>query len=193
MKDNYKDIINELGLNFYKERTNKSYNELYDPLRKYFFSYSYMHYKMVNSHSKEDVIDETLIRIWTRIHLFNPSKATFKTWATHILKMYYNEYFHEWHFHNKRTLLPDNFYFVQDEIDKGKFIHIGDVLNEIEDQDQSDVMNDYYLLRLNLNQICEKRKLNKNTVKTRMRASRIFLVNKLKNKTVDDYYRNPGF
>lgn len=91
----------ELGENFYNNRTIENYNALYNKVRPGLKNYIY---KMVGDKDKtEDILSSTLIKLWTKIHQFNP-KYQITTW---LYRIAFNEclgYFRQEH----RKLSIDN-------------------------------------------------------------------------------------
>lgn len=76
--------INRLGLNFYNQRTEKSFNELYDVLHNHLKLYLDNYFYM-NDDDKKYIIDISIEKIWNKIDTFLP-KYSFNTWVTTINK-----------------------------------------------------------------------------------------------------------
>jgi RNA polymerase sigma factor (sigma-70 family) len=77
--------IDILGLAFYNERTEESFNELYKKLNPLFWSYVWKNFKIISHAKKKNIHAEFFMNIWSKIDQYNP-KLPFSPWAVRSLR-----------------------------------------------------------------------------------------------------------
>lgn len=77
--------LQEIGLAFYNERTEKAFKVLHSRLKPGLSNYVREHYACTDLQTRESVLAEAFTKIWTKIDSYDPYYA-FSTWAYRIAR-----------------------------------------------------------------------------------------------------------
>jgi len=80
--------LQQLAEQYKKTKSNDDFDKLYPPLYNFF---SWMYHQVIHGESQyeDDVIQISCIKVWRKIHQYDPDKTKFVTWARTII---YNDY-----------------------------------------------------------------------------------------------------
>lgn len=86
MKNIYKDHakINELGIEYQKTKSQRALKELIEALTTYIPRFLFKKFPHSKKWERDDVVNDTILNMWSAIDQYDKNKASFKTWCTSI-------------------------------------------------------------------------------------------------------------
>ncbi len=145
--------------------------------------YNYVYYKLLNRENSEDIVSQVFLKVLKNLHLFDPQKASMKTWlfriTDHALIDFYRKQKPTGSFDDEETglenILAIDFEEEYDRIVNPKRRMLLDALKTLPERDRTFIYYKYYLNITN-REIAQRLNMNENTVSAVMARAR----NKLK-------------
>lgn len=193
--------LQDAALNYYYDRTDKNFNEVYKRGRRFvtnfIYKISYNSKKNTYNFDNNDIgliIDNIMETVWRKFYQYDPEIATFKAWlgtiAIHSLfgankdkykkNKVYIANFNSFINNNSTAYMPR---YTDDFNEPEKYLSypsIEDVLKELEDPFDRDVLYLKYVKKVKIKDIATMYKKTESTIKSRIRYAKIKLNKKFK-------------
>ncbi len=145
--------------------------------------YNYVYYKLLNRENSEDIVSQVFLKVLKNLHLFDPEKASMKTWlfriTDHALIDFYRKQKPAGSFDDEESGL-ENILSVDFEEEYNRILNpkrrmLLEALRTLPERDRTFIYYKYFLNITN-REIAQRLQMNENTVSAVMARAR----NKLK-------------
>lgn len=175
-------MMNEAAIKYKKTKSEKDFNELFRLAEPFVTNFLMRSYR-INYILAKDLASDTMLKVYYKIHLFDPEKATFSTWCGTIARNEYLNYIKV----RKRVLIADYYEdewirepeYVEDDLFFKEF-PIEQYIDILEEPHKSYIQRAYFTDEFQ-SDIAEDLGMPTSTFKTKLRKARRIL-----KKTIDE-------